>query len=54
MAIQITMSGGSPWGFKMTGGRDFHMPLAIAKVREIVSCHLMQIGFQLQSVSSLV
>ena len=27
------MSGGSPWGFKMTGGRDFRMPLAIGKVR---------------------
>nr|CAB3264640.1 palladin-like [Phallusia mammillata] len=32
MAVVITLTGGSPWGFKMKGGKDFHQPLAIAKV----------------------
>ncbi|XP_076819190.1 uncharacterized protein LOC143464982 [Clavelina lepadiformis] len=32
MSIQVCMTGGSPWGFKMTGGKDFHQPLAIGKV----------------------
>nr|XP_039273110.1 PDZ and LIM domain protein 5-like [Styela clava] len=30
--MRIKMTGGSPWGFKMTGGRDFRQPLAIGKV----------------------
>ena len=28
----ITLSGGGPWGFTMTGGRDFGSPLKVAKV----------------------
>lgn len=29
----VVMTGGGPWGFKMTGGKDFHQPLAIGKVK---------------------
>nr|XP_002127748.1 palladin-like [Ciona intestinalis] len=33
MSMVVTMTGGSPWGFKMTGGKDFRLPLAIGKVK---------------------
>ena len=32
MARNVTLNGGSPWGFRLVGGRDFHATLAISKV----------------------
>lgn len=28
----VTLVGGSPWGFRLVGGSDFHANLAISKV----------------------
>ena len=32
MSLSVSLTGGSPWGFKMKGGKDFHLPLTIGKV----------------------
>ena len=34
MSSIITLTEGSPWGFKMIGGKDFHLPLTIGKVSQ--------------------
>ena len=31
-AREVTLSGGSPWGFRMHGGHDLHQPLRISRV----------------------
>ncbi|KAK2575577.1 hypothetical protein KPH14_011291 [Odynerus spinipes] len=31
-AREVTLLGGSPWGFRMHGGRDLHQPLRISRV----------------------
>nr|KAF7423331.1 hypothetical protein H0235_008614 [Vespula pensylvanica] len=30
-AREVTLLGGSPWGFRMHGGRDLHQPLRISR-----------------------
>jgi hypothetical protein len=32
MAREITLSGGGPWGFTLSGGKDFGAPLKVSKV----------------------
>lgn len=32
MAYTVVLDGGSPWGFRLEGGKDFNEPLRIAKV----------------------
>ena len=33
---QVTVTGGSPWGMRLTGGKDFGSPLMVSKVsREV-------------------
>ena len=32
MAFTVVLEGGSPWGFRLQGGREFNEPLRIAKV----------------------
>ncbi len=29
----VTLSGPSPWGFRLQGGKDFSMPLTVSRVR---------------------
>ena len=31
-SFTVTLSGGAPWGFSMTGGIDFNQPLNVSKV----------------------
>lgn len=32
MPRTVSLYGGSPWGFRLVGGKDFHAPLAVSKV----------------------
>lgn len=32
MAREITLTGGGPWGFTLSGGKDFGAPLKVSKV----------------------
>ncbi|XP_016046321.1 PDZ and LIM domain protein 2 isoform X1 [Erinaceus europaeus] len=34
MALTVDLVGPAPWGFRITGGRDFHMPIMVTKVTE--------------------
>lgn len=34
MALTVDVVGPAPWGFRITGGRDFHMPIMVTKVTE--------------------
>uniref|UniRef100_A0A4X2LBQ6 PDZ and LIM domain 2 n=1 Tax=Vombatus ursinus TaxID=29139 RepID=A0A4X2LBQ6_VOMUR len=34
MALTVDVTGPAPWGFRITGGRDFHMPIVVSKVTE--------------------
>ena len=36
MAREITLTGGGPWGFTLSGGKDFGAPLKVSKVNELV------------------
>lgn len=33
MALTVDVVGPAPWGFRITGGRDFHTPIMVTKVR---------------------
>ncbi|KAF7399336.1 hypothetical protein HZH68_007928 [Vespula germanica] len=35
-AREVTLLGGSPWGFRMHGGRDLHQPLRISRTKKEV------------------
>ncbi|XP_008118366.1 PDZ and LIM domain protein 2 [Anolis carolinensis] len=34
MSVNVTLSGPPPWGFRITGGRDFRKPITVSKVTE--------------------
>ncbi|XP_059687378.1 PDZ and LIM domain protein 2 [Gavia stellata] len=34
MPVTVTLSGPAPWGFRITGGRDFRKPITVSKVTE--------------------
>ncbi|XP_008248094.3 PDZ and LIM domain protein 2 isoform X2 [Oryctolagus cuniculus] len=34
MALTVDVVGPAPWGFRITGGRDFHAPIMVTKVTE--------------------
>uniref|UniRef100_A0A8D2ARZ0 PDZ and LIM domain 2 n=1 Tax=Sciurus vulgaris TaxID=55149 RepID=A0A8D2ARZ0_SCIVU len=34
MALTVDVLGPAPWGFRITGGRDFHTPIRVTKVTE--------------------
>ncbi|XP_023406788.1 PDZ and LIM domain protein 2 isoform X1 [Loxodonta africana] len=34
MALTVDVVGPAPWGFRITGGRDFHTPIVVTKVTE--------------------
>uniref|UniRef100_A0A8C5LAF9 PDZ and LIM domain protein 2 n=2 Tax=Jaculus jaculus TaxID=51337 RepID=A0A8C5LAF9_JACJA len=34
MALTVDVVGPAPWGFRITGGRDFHSPIIVTKVTE--------------------
>ncbi|NWX20266.1 PDLI2 protein, partial [Aegotheles bennettii] len=34
MPVTVTLPGPAPWGFRITGGRDFGKPIAVSKVTE--------------------
>ncbi|XP_058146025.1 PDZ and LIM domain protein 2 isoform X5 [Dasypus novemcinctus] len=34
MALTVDVAGPAPWGFRITGGRDFHAPITVTKVTE--------------------
>ncbi|XP_073856582.1 PDZ and LIM domain protein 2 isoform X11 [Macaca fascicularis] len=34
MALTVDVAGPAPWGFRITGGRDFHTPIMVTKVAE--------------------
>ncbi|XP_004685288.1 PREDICTED: PDZ and LIM domain protein 2 isoform X2 [Condylura cristata] len=34
MALTVDVVGPAPWGFRITGGRDFHTPIKVTKVTE--------------------
>uniref|UniRef100_A0A2K6R027 PDZ and LIM domain protein 2 n=1 Tax=Rhinopithecus roxellana TaxID=61622 RepID=A0A2K6R027_RHIRO len=34
MVLTVDVAGPAPWGFRITGGRDFHTPIMVTKVAE--------------------
>ncbi|KAJ7305185.1 hypothetical protein JRQ81_011091 [Phrynocephalus forsythii] len=34
MSVNVTLTGPPPWGFRITGGRDFRKPILVSKVTE--------------------
>ncbi|XP_074020364.1 PDZ and LIM domain protein 2 [Numenius arquata] len=34
MSVTVTLAGPAPWGFRITGGRDFRKPITVSKVTE--------------------
>lgn len=32
MVFTVTLTGGTPWGFRLQGGREFNEPIRVAKV----------------------
>ncbi|KYO23559.1 vinexin [Alligator mississippiensis] len=34
MSVTVTLMGPAPWGFRITGGRDFRKPITVSKVTE--------------------
>ncbi|KAF1449833.1 PDZ and LIM domain protein 2, partial [Pygoscelis antarcticus] len=34
MPVTVTLAGPAPWGFRITGGRDFGKPITVSKVME--------------------
>ena len=30
--ISVTLHGSPPWGFRISGGKEFHQPLVVARV----------------------
>lgn len=36
MALTVNVVGPAPWGFRISGGRDFHTPIIVTKVRLFV------------------
>ncbi|NXG76311.1 PDLI2 protein, partial [Baryphthengus martii] len=34
MPVTVTLPGPAPWGFRITGGRDFGKPITVSKVTE--------------------
>ncbi|XP_066495700.1 PDZ and LIM domain protein 2 [Tiliqua scincoides] len=34
MSVSVTLVGPAPWGFRITGGRDFRKPIVVSKVTE--------------------
>ncbi|KAM6113246.1 PDZ and LIM domain protein 2 [Phoenicopterus ruber ruber] len=34
MPVTVTLAGPAPWGFRITGGRDFRKPITVSKVTE--------------------
>ncbi|XP_075379754.1 PDZ and LIM domain protein 2 isoform X1 [Mycteria americana] len=34
MLVTVTLAGPAPWGFRITGGRDFRKPITVSKVTE--------------------
>ena len=37
---QVLLTGGGPWGVKLTGGKDFCSPLLVSKVLHVMSRNL--------------
>lgn len=37
MEREISLTGGGPWGFTLSGGKDFGAPLKVSKVRFVDS-----------------
>ncbi|XDV51164.1 hypothetical protein PO909_020091 [Leuciscus waleckii] len=54
--MELQLSGGSPWGFTLRGGLEYHEPLIITKVEEGSGAALgrVQIGDQIVSVNSVL
>lgn len=38
MAKTVDLVGPAPWGFRISGGRDFHTPIVVTKVRGLQGC----------------
>ncbi|KFP76888.1 PDZ and LIM domain protein 2, partial [Acanthisitta chloris] len=34
MSLRVTLPGPAPWGFRISGGRDFRKPITVSKVTE--------------------
>ncbi|NWI19422.1 PDLI2 protein, partial [Crypturellus soui] len=34
MSVTVTLAGPAPWGFRISGGRDFGKPIAVSQVAE--------------------
>ncbi|KAG8141283.1 hypothetical protein E2320_006916 [Naja naja] len=34
MSVSVNLTGPAPWGFRITGGRDFRKPIIVSKVIE--------------------
>lgn len=48
MSVSVTLVGPAPWGFRITGGRDFRKPIMVSKVSVFLSLPLR--SFALDSI----
>ncbi|KAI2658947.1 Protein Shroom2 [Labeo rohita] len=54
--VELLLTGGSPWGFTVRGGLEYHEPLLITKVEDGSRAALgrLQIGDEIVSVNSVL
>ncbi|XP_051531470.1 protein Shroom2-like isoform X1 [Myxocyprinus asiaticus] len=54
--LELILTGGSPWGFTLRGGLEYHEPLLVTKVEDGSPAALgrLQIGDEIVSVNSLL
>lgn len=36
MPLNVVLDGPAPWGFRLTGGKDFNQPLTISRVSDMI------------------
>ncbi|XP_053392594.1 sorbin and SH3 domain-containing protein 1-like isoform X12 [Mercenaria mercenaria] len=53
MDFSVTLSGGSPWGFRLQGGREFNEPIRIAKINPNSKAYNegIQVGDYVESIN---
>uniref|UniRef100_A0A8D2L9Z9 PDZ domain-containing protein n=1 Tax=Varanus komodoensis TaxID=61221 RepID=A0A8D2L9Z9_VARKO len=53
MLVNVNLTGPAPWGFRITGGRDFRKPITVSKVTEYSKAALgdLQLGDIIVSIN---
>ena len=53
---EVVITGGSPWGMRLSGGKDFGSPLSVSKVSESIICSIDRVcvGIELYMFPNIV